>query len=425
MKNRLQIIAVLLLIISFASCKKNDISNDSGGNSGNEPSTIVTVNPLCFTAEEEGVTIEMIITGYHGQTDYIPYIEYSYDTIYWEKFSIATTLISLENIGDKVYFRGNNPLGLNAGCSYYSVSFKTNEQKTAVSGNVMTLIDPTGESISAPAYCFASLFAETSITTAPELPATQIGKGCYAGMFAYCNNLETAPHLPATELAKSCYVSMFTSCENLITAPQLPATVLADDCYQSMFYCCKSLMATPELPATTLADFCYRLMFWGCESITTTPELPATTCTQYCYHMMFRNCISLTTVCELPATTMADNCYSCMFVDCYNLTSVPEVLPATTLADECYVGMFSGCENITTAPDIAASELTQDCCFQMFLNCNKLNSIKVGFTGWGIYNETFNWLRNVSPTGTFYCPASLPQEFGESRIPEGWTVETF
>ena len=55
----------------------------------------------------------------------------------------------------------------------------------------------------------------------------------------------------------NCYINMFKECSSLTTAPELPATTLANNCYDSMFKGCKSLTQAPELPATTLANGCY------------------------------------------------------------------------------------------------------------------------------------------------------------------------
>ena len=60
-------------------------------------------------------------------------------------------------------------------------------------------------------------------------------------MFQYCTSLTTAPVLSATILGKNCYDSMFFNCTSLTTAPELPATILADKCYRSMFYNCTAL----------------------------------------------------------------------------------------------------------------------------------------------------------------------------------------
>ena len=60
---------------------------------------------------------------------------------------------------------------------------------------------------------------------------------------------------------------MFQGCTSLTTAPELPATTLANDCYGRMFQGCTSLTTAPELQATTLAEQCYTYMFSGCTSL--------------------------------------------------------------------------------------------------------------------------------------------------------------
>ncbi len=60
---------------------------------------------------------------------------------------------------------------------------------------------------------------------------------------------------------------MFHSCTSLTSAPSLPATELGFYCYDSMFYGCTSLNSLPELPATKLADGCYNGMFCDCTGI--------------------------------------------------------------------------------------------------------------------------------------------------------------
>ena len=97
-----------------------------------------------------------------------------------------------------------------------------------------------------------------------------------------------------TSISKSyCYHSMFIGCTSLTAAPELPATTLADYCYYNMFADCTSLTAAPELPATTLAKSCYYRMFYGCKNLTVAPELPATTLAMSCYAYMFDDCVNL------------------------------------------------------------------------------------------------------------------------------------
>ena len=55
----------------------------------------------------------------------------------------------------------------------------------------------------------------TALSSAPELPATELSSNCYRGMFGGCTSLVTAPVLPATKLVSRCYQSMFADCINL------------------------------------------------------------------------------------------------------------------------------------------------------------------------------------------------------------------
>lgn len=108
MKNitKILIIILSLSLITIAGCKKKDISNDSG-------SSFTNCSPLCFTAVDDWAKIEIIwlneVSASYANLDF----EYSYDKMHWHELKIDETRIVLENKGDKVYFRGDNPSGLN------------------------------------------------------------------------------------------------------------------------------------------------------------------------------------------------------------------------------------------------------------------------------------------------------------------------
>jgi hypothetical protein len=194
-----------------------------------------------------------------------------------------------------------------------------------------------------------------------------------------------------------CFNSLFSNCTSLTQAPALPATTLAAECYAYMFYGCTSLTQAPALPAITLARYCYASMFNGCTSLTQAPALPATTLVQYCYANMFYGCTSLTQAPALPATTLEQNCYANMFHDCTSLTQAP-ALPATTLKDFCYTNMFNGCVLLN------------------FIQCNATDVSAI--------NCLYNWLENVSTSGTFKKnPSMIDWPSGSSGIPNGWTIE--
>jgi hypothetical protein len=228
-------------------------------------------------------------------------------------------------------------------------------------------------------------------------------------MFSYCTSLTTAPELPATTLAEYCYESMFYGTNVLPDCSNIDFTSVLKGGLQGLFAGTKvtdnDLMnILPKnnegkycLPATTLEIYCYDSMFYGCTSLTEAPELPATTLAIYCYSYMFSGCTSLITAPELPATTLASNCYEDMFRGCTGLTTAPE-LPATTLANYCYNAMFNG--------------------------CSKLNYIKMLATDISASYCLNYWVNGVASSGTFIKHpqmTSLPS--GTSGIPNGWTVE--
>ena len=178
-----------------------------------------------------------------------------------------------------------------------------------------------------------------------------------------------------------------------------------------------------------MANGCFRMLFQDCRQIIDASELilSSMTLTPQCYNGMFRGCYNLKTPPSiLPATTLANYCYLNMFSGCTSLTSTP-ALPATGLATGCYAQMFAYDTSLTDAPSLPATTLIDSCYNGMFFGCSKLSSIEVNFIKWGQFSrDTAGWLGNnywpVAPTGIFTKPSGLPEEYGESKIPSGWTV---
>ena len=425
-------------------CGKNriplgwEVKNIIDGDTVNVP---INRDYLTFTAEEDGSSFEM---KNFNKND--PEVHYSLDGgETWTRLLQGDTIL-LAHKGDKALLRGGNPQGFSKG-EYDFSTFKMTG-KVAASGNVMSLIDGSGSSTEIPcSYCFRKLFSGcTSLTQAPELPATTLASYCYWGMFLGCTSLTQSPALPATTLAEKCYYEMFSGCTGLTQAQDLSATSMAGYSCQRMFYnctsltqapalqatklgkysCqnmfsnCTSLTQAPALPATTLSTYCYDGMFSGCTSLTQAPALPATSLESSCYYKMFEGCTSLTQAPALPATRMCVYCYQSMFSGCTSLTQAP-ALPATSLESSCYYKMFEGCTSLTQAPVLPATRIVYDSYENMFRGCTNLSEIKVSFTDW-IDGSTYEWVRNVAPAGTFICSKALPLTYGVSRIPEGWTV---
>ena len=175
------------------------------------------------------------------------------------------------------------------------------------------------------------------------------------------------------------FYELFKDCTSLTKAPILPAITLTPQCYRDMFNGCTSLVKAPELPATTLTIYCYAGMFNGCTSLVDAPVLPVTTLDEYCYFWMFSNCTSLVKAPELRATTLASNCYTSMFYGCSSLNEV-----------HCYIPPTISEEDIPT------------------------------YTGDGSNASMEQWLKGVSPTGTFYTNEDANWPSDPSGIPTGW-----
>ncbi|MBQ9286962.1 MAG: BACON domain-containing protein, partial [Bacteroidaceae bacterium] len=219
---------------------------------------------LTFTAEAEQ-TLQM--------NKVVAFLEYSVNDGEWE--DLGTTKVTFGGTNGNLRIRGKSAKGTFVGGSveidntYATISF-SNSTPVACSGDIRTLIDyENHNTVSTENARFAYLFSGcTSLTKAPELPATHLASYCYRQMFRDCTSLTQAPELPANYLASYCYSSMFSGCTSLTKAPELPANYLASYCYSSMFYGCTSLTKAPELPANYLASYCYFLMFSGCTSLT-------------------------------------------------------------------------------------------------------------------------------------------------------------
>ena len=173
-------------------------------------------------------------------------IEYSTDAVSWSIWDGATTLSAADG---KLYIRGlNNTQITGAKTAQYHNhnAWVLAGSDISCSGSIENLLDykqatyyqhPTMD-----AYCFKGIFAScTSLTTAPELPATILSENCYESMFYGCTSLTTAPELPATVVVNSCYAEMFQKCTNLETLPALPATDMGFCCYNYMFADCTKI----------------------------------------------------------------------------------------------------------------------------------------------------------------------------------------
>lgn len=139
------------------------------------------------------------------------------------------------------------------------------------------------------------------------LPWSELTTGCFVRMFFNCTSLTWAPELPATVLAEHCYYNMFRQCTGIKSYLfSLPAMTLEQDCYREIFRGCTNLEVVADnlFPATTLAPRCYQQLFADDKKLTRAPELPAETLVSECYKQMFSNCEKLNYIKCLATTSI-------------------------------------------------------------------------------------------------------------------------
>lgn len=165
----------------------------------------------------------------------------------------------------------------------------------------------------------------------------------------------------------------------------------------------------------------------------------------YAYKGMFCDCVGLESAANLslPSLFLADGCYELMFYGCTNMTEAP-YLPSTNLADHCYDQMFSYCQSLERAPELPADTLVDYCYYGMFHSCSSLNYIKCLAIDISAFNCTSGWVEYVPSSGgsgsgssssgsssgsepfaggTFVKDVGMTDwQFGDSGIPNGWTV---
>ncbi len=186
------------------------------------------------------------IATYNSKKNWDGALYYSTDTATWSEWDGTVAIASAEHDGEQRVYMSGSSNKIITGANDSNYRWVLTGSNIACNGNIESLLD---------------------YKTVANGEHPVMGNYCYSNMFSGCTSLTTAPELPATTLASRCYFSMFEGCTALTTAPALPATTLAEYCCAYMFEGCTALTTAPELPATTLADKCYSSMFMGCTSI--------------------------------------------------------------------------------------------------------------------------------------------------------------
>lgn len=449
---------------------RRHFTNVVNNNSNNEGGVDLTLPYVTFEAQAANSTIGL------AKKQVKHTLEYSYDTITWNSMA-KSTIITLVNIGDKVYIRG-----------------KTG--RTAFSSSTYTQFTMTGL-ISARGNCNA-IWSYTNLNAAKA----QTYRGYR--MFCDCVSLTTAPELPSPILTSYCYYQMFYNCTSLVTAPVLPAITASSYSYYQMFYNCTNLnyikcltmyfgtnstngwlsnvdsigtfvkhadavnwkSGTSGIPDTWVIEECelkHHFMTFVAKEDNSTIGLVSnrTRFLKYSFDKIhfdnFTDTITLNKGQEVymygytssntndyyTQFTITGNveakgncgaiwntynpnlldtyCGYCLFKNCVGLTVAPE-LPVG-MATNCYSAMFLGCTNLTSAPVLTAATIYNHSYQRMFENCTSLNYVKCLATDISYEYCVHEWLSDVAQEGVFVKhPDMNDWPTGTSGIPEGWTI---
>lgn len=290
----------------------------------------IEAETLTFTARQANSTIAMTAVGS------APSISLEYSTDHgdtWNDFTVGSTTITLSNVGDRAHIRAKTPNAQMATADGNRNTFSITGEVEA-SGNLAALfnkdveqgkvLDSTltwhigglfrgcsglvgsAKNLKMPFVQMYSnscetMFRESGITVAPDLPCMNVGIGSYSNMFYGCSSLTTAPELPATTINNYAYYHMFENCTSLTTPPSvLPATAPYRDCYRAMFIGCTSLSRTPDIKMENTWSSTQNVM-WD----------------------MFKNCTSLeTATVNYMTLNNAANGMAYMFYNCTSLKNV-------------------------------------------------------------------------------------------------------
>lgn len=177
--------------------------------------------------------------------------------------------------GDIVEFRGNNKCY--ASTINDTSGFSGITAQCDLSGNIMSLINPTGFSqinTLESAFTFTMFFRNCpGIVNASKLalPVTGLTERCYSYMFWGDTGMVYGPDLPPVKnVPNGAYHTMFRDCTSLISGPKqigLPDSTIGENCCGDMYNGCTSLTTAPLLPAKVMGNNGYEQMFQGCSSL--------------------------------------------------------------------------------------------------------------------------------------------------------------
>lgn len=227
-----------------------------GGGVRPTPPTPVGNNYMYFEAAEGNSTVSLM-----SMLATAPNLEYSTDGETWQEWQHTTAdgvhtfdTLTLTNIGDRVYMRGDNPNGfadfLTEKLSYFSTTGKIN-----AGGNIMSIIEKTMVTSVVPDFGFTLIFSgNTALLTPPAMDTIiSIGDGGCASMYSSCTSITSAANMPKlTFIDITGCSAMYDGCISLISASDMPSlTAIGEYGCDGMYAGCISLVSAANMPALT------------------------------------------------------------------------------------------------------------------------------------------------------------------------------
>ena len=212
-----------------------------------------------------------------------PNLEYSTDGVTWQEWQHTTAdgthtfdTITLGAVGDKVYFRGDNPngLGFSDGPEIWQTSTFVLAGAINAGGNIMSLLDKTITLTEVPAIGFAELFAfydeegVSALLTPPDMATiTAIGESGCNSMYDSCTSLISAADMTSlTTIGEHGCEYMYSGCTSITSAADMPnlSTIGNEGCIY-MYSGCTSITSAADMPnlAIIIDDGC-SYMYDGC-----------------------------------------------------------------------------------------------------------------------------------------------------------------
>ena len=197
---------------------------------------------MYLEAAQANSTVSMVST-----LETAPDLEYSTDGVTWQEWQHTTAdgthtfdTITLGAIGDKVYFRGDNPDGLAfmpEGAEMPNFSNFTLSGLFNGGGNIMSILDKTMVLTEVPQFGFMGLFAIMSegivaaLLTTPSMDSiTSIGFSGCSNMYQGVSSLTSAADMPALKTIElgGCAL-MYNGCTSLTAAANMPSITSIGD----------------------------------------------------------------------------------------------------------------------------------------------------------------------------------------------------